>query len=201
MLTSIVRISAKKGRVHLQRFLISKVIYEKEKFSLLDLCTLFENQLWLEQKVQVDDQFAKKFSKPLEDLGNILKQINFQQEFTERALRRFSNRVYIELEGFYFPQRNYQREKDRWSGIYQFEQSKQLGKLKKFLPQVARIGKGYRDKGSAKNVAYDGSPTWQEVAAHRGRLYNTEKNNERKSDYPRTETRAEELLRKCRRLS
>jgi hypothetical protein len=28
-----------------------------------------------------------------------------------------------------------------------------------------RIGVGYRDKGNARNTAWDGSPTWQEVAA------------------------------------
>jgi len=40
-------------------------------------------------------------------------------------------------------------------------------------PQKRFIGVGYRDQGTAQDVAYDGSPSWQEVAGVRLFLYET----------------------------
>lgn len=166
-----VRISKRAKRITLQRYLLAKAIYFMEDFSLQDLACLFENQLWLEDKVHKDNQFAENFGKDLESLSIILKQINFRMEFTERSLRRFSIKLKQELEGFYLPKRNYQQTAKLYSGFYTLVQNSPLGKLTSSLPETSRIGKGYRDKGSARNPAKDGSPKWQEVAAHHGPLY------------------------------
>jgi hypothetical protein len=37
---------------------------------------------------------------------------------------------------------------------------------KQHLPPKRYIGVGYKDKGSRKNIAFDGSPSWQEVASN-----------------------------------
>lgn len=171
MVSKVVRISVRARRITLHRWLLGRLHFDTEKFDLTDLCCLFENQLWLEAKVQSDPEFSSKFGKSLEDLSILLKEINFRQEFTLRALRRFRERVLETLEDFILPSRNYHSLSKTMKGLFSLEPSSPLGKSVKSFPPKARIGIGYRDKGSAKDPAYDGSPGWQEVAAHRGPLY------------------------------
>lgn len=171
MLTGMVKISPKAKRVTLQRYLISKLVYEVEKFELRDLCCLFENQLWLEQKILSDEDFYKKFGKNFEILSIILKQINFRIGLTEKAVRRLSRKLKEELQSLIFPRRNYSGIRSKYNGLFLLVESYQPGKQKKFLKPTARVGKGYRDKGSAKNPAKDGSPSWQEVSTSSGPIY------------------------------
>lgn len=171
MLTSVVRISEQACRVTLQRYLLSRFVYEIKEVDLRDLCCLFENQLWIEQKVMEDLNFYEKFGKIFEILSQILKEINFNQEFTDRALRRFQKRIQDQLGTVLYPRRNYASVKQRYSGLYTLGEPKPLGRQKTTLPPKRRIGKGYTDKGTLRNKALDGSPSWQEVAAHRGPLY------------------------------
>lgn len=194
-------ISPRAKRVTLQRYLLSKLVLEEEKFDLKDLCTLFANQIWLEQKVRTDNEFQQKFGKSLEDLSIILKEINFRQEFTDRALYRLRTRVKDTLDNILLPQRNYVLVRQRYSGLFYLRDPLQPGKDKKLLPQVARIGKGYRDKGTLKNPAVDGSPSWQEVAVHRGSLFHKGVELEKSFEAnQRTESKSAKLLREFNEL-
>ena len=170
-LSKMIRISPKAKRITLQRFLLSKFCYFKEELELRDLCCLFENQLWLEKKCLVDEQFHQKFGKSLEDLSICLKEFNLKTGKSDRAIDQFSKRLIKELPSLILPKRNYKEAKKKCNGLFQLEASKSLGLLKKTVPPPSRIGIGYRDKGSAKDVAFDGSPSWQEVATHRGPIY------------------------------
>jgi hypothetical protein len=172
MISCSVRISAKAKRVTLQRWLLARIVFDTEEFTLTDLCCLFENQIWLEKKVQTDPEFSSKFGSSLEELSVILKEINFRMEYSSRALVRFREKLKNQEE-FLLPKRNYLSLKPTMKGLFSLEPSSPLGKLIKTIPPKARIGIGYRDKGSARDLAYDGSPRWQEVAAHRGPLYNS----------------------------
>lgn len=69
------------------------------------------------------------------------------------------------LTEFLFPQRNYSTIKSRMSGRYQLKDATQPGVDVKTLPPKRFIGKGYGDKGTLKNCALDGSPSWQEVSS------------------------------------
>jgi hypothetical protein len=171
MLAMMIRISPKVKRIYLQRFLLSKFVYFKEELRLKDLCCLFENQLWLEKKCQSDPEFRSKFGKDLESLSIILKEINFRTETTDRTIEKFARRLKENLSDFILPRRNYSEAKKKCNGSFQLKDSQSQGKLKRQLPPKSYIGIGYRDKGSAKNVAKDGSPSWQEVATHRGPIY------------------------------
>jgi hypothetical protein len=148
--------------------------------------------MWLEKKVQTDSEFLTKFGKPLEDLSILLKEINFRMEFTDRAILRFRERL-KELKDFILPSRNYFSLKPTMKGLFSLEQSTPLGKALKSIPPAARIGIGYRDKGSARDLAYDGSPRWQEVAAHRGPIYKNGKPHE-ETQASRTTSKATQLL-------
>jgi hypothetical protein len=171
MIATMIRINPKIKRVFLQRYLVSKFCYRLEESTLGDLCCLFENQLWLEKKCLLDHQFATKFGKSLEDLSVIMKQINFQERLTNRAVRRFSLRLKENLGQFALPERNYKDAKRLCSGQFSLIGTKSPGISKRKLPPKTYIGKGYRDKGTVKDMAKDGSPSWQEVAMHRGPLY------------------------------
>jgi hypothetical protein len=171
VLSAMVRISAKAKRVTLQRYLLSKIVYATEEFDLQDLCCLFENQIWLESKVSKDPDFSSNFGRDFETLSILLKEVNFQTKFTDRALLRFRGRLKDNLEALILPKRNYKDTERLYKGLFQLLPSSPAGKLLKLLPEKSRIGIGYRDKGSARDPAYDGSPSWQEVAVHRGPLY------------------------------
>jgi len=180
-----IKISPRVKRIFLQRFLLSKFCYNLEDCELRDLCCIFENQLWLERKCQTDPEFAEKFGKSLEDLSIILKQINFRKEITQQALRRLSKRIKDQLRTFTLPKRNYKDGFKRCNGHFKLLDSFSPGVLKRELPPKTYVGKGYRDKGTVKNMAKDGSPSWQEVAMHRGPLYHKGRKIDEEADYPK----------------
>lgn len=201
MLTKMIRISPKVKRIYLQRFLLSKFVYFKEELRLEDLCCLFENQLWLEKKCQSDPDFSSKFGKDLESLSIILKEINFRVNTTDRTIDKFAKKLSENLSNFILPRRNYKEAKSKCNGSFQLEDAKSSGKLKSQIPPKSYVGVGYRDKGSAKNVAKDGSPSWQEVATHRGPIYHKGKryDNSVETDEGAPKS-ARELLKKLKRV-
>lgn len=170
-LSQFVQISPKAKRIYLQRFLLSKFSHFRETTEMRDLCCLFENQLWLERKCLSDTDFSKKFGRDLESLSIILQEINFRTETSSKAIDRFSRKLQENLSSLCLPKRNYKEAFKLCNGLYSLKDSRTQGKLKKTIPPKSRMGIGYRDKGSARDLAFDGSPTWQEVAAHRGPIY------------------------------
>lgn len=197
-LSQMVQISPKAKRVYLQRFLLTKFVYFRETVEMRDLCCLFENQLWLEQKCLTDVDFVKKFGRDLESLSIILKEINFRTETSTKAIDRFSEKIHKNLSSLYLPKRNYLAAFKLCNGLYQLKDSRTQGRLKKTIPPKSRIGIGYRDKGSARDLAYDGSPAWQEVAAHRGPIYPLK--GDKNEGLPDCGTVAENFLRQTEHL-
>lgn len=164
----IVKYSKKIKRVSLQRFLITKIILEVDKIRERDLVTLYDNQLWLERKCLSDPDFNKKFGISLEELSVLLKEINFSQGLTISALKRLTPRIKQNLSQFLIPPRNYQSFKTRFDGHFHLHALKTKQESNKHLPPKRVIGIGYRDKGTARDPAFDGSPSWQEVASSAG---------------------------------
>lgn len=165
-----VKLSRRVRRVSLQRFLSSKIVFEKEKVKFVDLLVLYENQMWLENKCLSDYDFQKKFGSSLEELSKILKNVNLSRGFNSQTLNLISTRIRDNLQSFLVPRRNYSQFKSRFAGAYRLVEATQPGKEKRKLPEVSRIGKGYRDKGTLKDQAFDGSPSWQEVASSAGQV-------------------------------
>jgi hypothetical protein len=166
-----ISISRQARRITLQRYLLSKLVLETWRFTASDLYALFLNQLWLEQKCARDSGFLQKFGRTLEVLSSLMKEINFRTDFTDRALRRFGTRVRNNLAELLIPKRNFRQVDRRYCGFVQpiDPTLRSLERRSKKL-QKRRIGIGYRDKGTLKNLAVDGSPSWQEVATHHGQL-------------------------------
>jgi hypothetical protein len=184
--------------VSLQRYLWSRVAYEKEAtFRILG--GLLMNQLWLENKASTDREFHDKFKGVLKTSSSLLRELNLSQGFSETAARKFASRIRTELEGFLIPQRNYGQWKQRFDSSVVLSRQKPLGVNKKLLPPKRFIGIGYGDKGTAKKPELDGSQSWQEIAQS-DRVLRKEHQEELKHAGDRTKTLQERIEHSRRAL-
>lgn len=153
-------------RISLQRYLTTKIVRELDKVTNYDLFALFENQLWLERKCLTDNDFCSKFGGSLGEISQFLKEVNLRKDFSPKSLTRLRSRLET-LESFLVPTRNYQSFKSRFAGSFHILPALQPGIPKSKLPPKRFIGKGYGDKGTLKNEAVDGSPSWQTLSSVR----------------------------------
>lgn len=151
-------------RMTLQRFLISMVAHEVEKVSFQDVLTMYDNLLWCQERAGADPQFQRKFGQNLSKLTELLKGTRFHPSSFKTTLNGLSIKVRAELKDFIYPRRNLPGIEKHVKGLYQVLPHKEAGTPRKQLPQPRRIGVGYRDKGHRRDPAWDGSPSWQEVA-------------------------------------
>lgn len=148
-------------RISLQRTLCSQIVYEG-KCSIFELNVIFQNQLWLQRKCLTDDNFSKKFGKSLEEISIYLKKANFSRGLTPGALSTLRSNL-KSLTDFIYPQRNLAAMKSKFANCFYVRPYRQQGVDIKSLPPKRYIGKGYGDKGTARDPAKDGSPSWQEI--------------------------------------
>jgi hypothetical protein len=163
---SLISIGKKVKRVGLQRFLVSKFLFEHQKVKEADLLCLFENQLWLEGKCLKDSQFFSKFGKAIFSLSEILKKQN-PEEISPKSLKRISLKLKDQVPEFLVPLRNYGQWKSKFAGCFSLNPilSKETRDFYATKPPKNRqIGVGYRDKGSKRDLARDGSPDWAEIS-------------------------------------
>lgn len=161
-----VRYSKGLRKITCLRYICSKITYFPEKVQSADLIAVYDLLLWTQSKAASDPGFNKKFGRSLEVLSNILKNqridLRVSKESQARKLRKqFQKR----LPEFLIPERNYSTVQSKMSGHYHLERSKLPGVELNKLPPEKYIGKGYSDKGTARNAAQDGSPTWQQIAS------------------------------------
>lgn len=155
-------------RITLSRTIVGKIVWSGN-LSLPELHVLYQNQLWLEQKCSTDSSFRKKFGSSLEDLSFILKSANIGRGLTEGAVS-YLRKEMKKLQEFVPPKRNMPQLEARLSKSFYTRPYREQGVPTKSLPPKKVIGKGYRDHGTAKNEALDGSPSWQEVASYVSQL-------------------------------
>jgi len=164
--------SKKVKRVTLQRYLVTKIAYFPEDATLVDVTTLYDNLLHLQDLSEKNEDFKKKFGKDLESLAIILKEFSFTSN-SLRTITKMSKKFKLHLDKFIYPKRNLTSVQKHVRNKYQLEGHKPLGIPTSQTKPKAYIGKGYTDKGTARDPSYDGSPSWQEVANHRGKIYET----------------------------
>jgi hypothetical protein len=149
----------------MQRLLMSKLLWEIDKFTGEDLLALFDNQLFLEHLASTNESFREKFAKSLEDISNYLKAAKIKKiEDVPEVAERFKRFIKVKLSTFIFPKRNYPHQLQLYNRYVEFRWSEPEGTLVSQLPPVKYIGKGYTDKGTAKKSHLDGSPSWQNIA-------------------------------------
>jgi len=153
-------------RITLQRFLVSYVAYSVQQISFSDILVLYDNMLWCEEKAKHDPKFRSKFGTTLEVVSEILKNHSFKIGDPLITLTSLSNSLRTIPEEFLYPRRNLLGIQRHLKGQVHIVPSKQQGVDNKRIPPPSFIGKGYRDKGTLRNTAKDGSPRWQEVAPY-----------------------------------
>jgi hypothetical protein len=151
-------------RILLERVLCSKLIYFPEKVTRIDILVLYDNLLHCQDIAAKNENFVDKFGSALEVLTKILKGFQYSNRTDLKSIRKLGVILEEKLQGFYLPKRNTLTELSKQEDSYSIKPFVSKGTLNKNIPPKVRIGKGYTDKGTARDPAIDGSPSWQEVA-------------------------------------
>ena len=160
------QIKYRKGvrRITLQRLICSRLVFRLERVTLDELLVLYDNFLACQDLAVGNEGFRQKFGKSLEDLSNILKAANLTQEDPSRVAKMFSRRFKRDIPGFLIPERNLSQSEKHLEKSYRLLPTRDPGTERRYIPPKTFVGVGYRDKGSRRDSARDGSPSWQEVA-------------------------------------
>jgi len=75
------------------------------------------------------------------------------------------SKTQVNLHGVWLRERQYKAAEVSYSSVIRSFVLRARSYKRRRFPPKRYIGVGYRDKGSRKNLAYDGSPSWQEVAS------------------------------------
>lgn len=152
-------------RVTLQRILTSKIVFFPDEVSYQELLVFYDNLIWLSRRASQDKDFGKKFGEDFESLSSSLRLVKVEGRI-DRAKQELSQR-FRALDRFYVPRRNFQTVWNHCKGKFQVLPYKPSGVPNREIKPKPYIGVGYKDKGTRRDPAYDGSPSWQEVAMDR----------------------------------
>jgi len=156
-------IGRKVRRITLLRYLVTKVVYEMDEIELRDVLAVYSCMLDVQNLAERDPTFNQKFGSTLEVLAKLLKGVKFTK-FDLKNLKQLRKALANTPPEFLYPKRNLAQIKAKVGGTYSLSLLKSTGIETRKLPPKLYIGKGYSDKGTARNPAYDGSPNWQQVA-------------------------------------
>lgn len=151
-------------RITLERFITSKIAFQPEEICLQEILVLYDNLIWCQDKAGIDPDFKRKFGNSLEELTKILKSFRFSSKFNFNTLKKLSKQLRV-LSDFLIPKRNLKGVGSHFKGRIHIRPGNSPGTGNRYLPPIKFVGKGYRDKGTLRNLARDGSPSWQEVAS------------------------------------
>lgn len=158
--------SKKVKRITLQRWLVSKIVWHLDTVSFVELLTLYDNQLWCQEKCELDPVFYEKFGGFLEKLSIVLKKVQMTPANYQDTLRRYQREYKEAAEGHLIPERNLHTTERHVRGLFHVLPTRESGIPVKELPPVKVIGRGYRDKGTFRDPAWDGSLSWKELATY-----------------------------------
>jgi hypothetical protein len=151
-------------RMTLQRYLVSQVAYKEEEVTFGTVLVMYDNLLWCQDKSEKDPHFQQKFGQSLTTLAELLKGMRFHPSSFRYTIKRLAAKIRADLGDFIYPKRNLPGIELHVKGHFQVLPHRESGTPRKQLPERRRIGVGYRDKGHRRDPAWDGSPSWQEVA-------------------------------------
>lgn len=159
----------KKGirRITLTRLILSRIAYvrTRKQVTLDEILILYDNLLYLQILASRDQSFSLKYGSALEALSLLLQRINLRKLGIKQAWQILVRGIeYFPERKFLIPERNLLQVERNMRGSYWFLLTRTPGILKRQTQPKRWIGVGYRDKGTRRDVAWDGSPSWQEVA-------------------------------------
>jgi hypothetical protein len=159
-----IRYEKKLRRITLHRYLLSKIYHFPDTLLFSDLLVLYDNQISLIEYSNLNPQFREKFGIFLEKINEILKESKITEKNVLKKVHEMKSKIKEGIEEHIFPKRNMSSIRLYVRNKFHIISSRSLGIPTKELPQKAYIGVGYKDKGNRRDPAYDGSPSWQEVA-------------------------------------
>jgi len=183
------------------RNLLAQLVYADYGLSMEETLVLFDLMSGFPEQVDKDRQFASKYSEWLITVHSALSSLSipsFPLVLTEDKRKKLAEELKPLLPS---PHAYY-----GWRGnpalVHSFKviPNIDLG-LKKRLPPKRFLGVGYRDKGTAKDPAVDGSPSWRKVArvnAETERVIEEQKENLINAMTPGTKKRAESVASNVR---
>lgn len=151
------------------RFLLAKMLYEREEGLHIDeFLVLWELYLQLQGLLSKDPSFKEKYERFFRDSFLFFQELGNQKEFPIRV-EDDENLQYLErirdvlepmlpTRAAYFGLKGQKNLRSGFSLVFEDEI------LQRKIPEGRRIGVGYRDKGSRRDPAFDGSPDWRDVA-------------------------------------
>jgi hypothetical protein len=151
------------NRFKLLQYLLGRYRYDPEGLHLEDYLVLFD--VYYQLLEQKSPSFAEKLQLLVsEDLLEIMKKLQQVKIFPaipkDVTKERLSKIQWIPSGNAYFGQKG----QGYTSRGYRLVFNDTLVPRK--FPPKAFIGVGYKDKGSRRNSAEDGSPSWQEIGTH-----------------------------------
>jgi len=174
------------NRYKLFRFLNSKVILDEEGLHLDEFLCLFE--LYYQLSESNDPNFVENLkSIRNEGFEFYIKKLSKVKIFPYQP-KDDTRKTYQELAvAVSYDKRSYHRIKGQ-NRNKDFRLVFKDTLLPRKAPAKAYIGIGYKDKGSRREPALDGSPKWQEVATYYGNLEGAEDNPRTSSEQSEEET-------------
>jgi hypothetical protein len=160
----------KKGikKKDLFRFLLAKLLYEKEEGLHLDeFLVMWELYLQLLEVNSKDPSFHEKYGDFFEKSLYLFRLLGESREFPIRIEEddsaQYLERIREVLEPMLPTRSAYFGLKGQKSLKSCFSLDFANDLIQRKLPEPRVIGVGYRDKGSRRDLAVDGSPDWKEV--------------------------------------
>lgn len=143
------------------RYLISKIVFSEDPFSLEEGIFLFNSFENLLLKFNDDRQLQRKYGLEVFTFRAVFQSLTHIVEFS-REERRKIREEYSFYKGKLFGERIYKSIKGQ---IIKSFEVKFKTRFPTKIPPKPYIGIGYRDKGNAKKIELDNSPSWMEVCS------------------------------------
>jgi len=157
-------------QITILRFLVAKSVFDEEGLSIDNLLALNEVFVRLSEQALKDEEFGRKYGEWLFTISIYLAELNKQKAFPIRAERQYHDRIVDFLKPYLPSQRAYlgYRNDNKIVKSYRVILRNPLAPPQK-IPPKRYIGVGYKDKGTKRDPAFDGTPNWKEVAMARTR--------------------------------
>jgi len=143
------------------RYLVSKIVFTDEEISLEEISVLFIAFEGVCQKAARDKCYRTKYMQEVFTFRAIFQSLENLRKLSRTDRFKKLATTYSFYRGNLFSRRYFYSVKGQIQRLYDIRLKVRFPK--KFAPK-AYIGKGYGDNGTAKEPAYDGCLSWQEVA-------------------------------------
>jgi len=144
-------------------FLFSKIIFSEDYLTEFEITALFLSYEKMVIKINQDKGTWQKYSYLTFLLRHIIQSLEplIRMDPKDRFIQMEGIRTLVTGFSHIISRRFYFRKKGELVKLYELWVAT---RMKKKFAAKAFIGKGYGDKGTAKNLSLDGSPDWKEVA-------------------------------------